>query len=98
MGRSTTGSFALSDKRKDRKFTPKQKVELVLASFRDDRSMAEICREHLREAAQAVARPDGRGRSEPFPGWTGAVGAGRAAAAEMTSQSTKSKRPEPSPR
>ena len=36
----------MSDKRKYRKFTPKQKVELVPASFRGDRSVAEICREH----------------------------------------------------
>ena len=36
----------MSDKRKYRKFTAKQKVELVLASFRGDKSVAEICREH----------------------------------------------------
>ena len=36
----------LSDKRKYRKFTVSQKAELVLASFRGDRSIAEICREH----------------------------------------------------
>jgi transposase len=36
----------LSDKRKYRKFTAKQKVELALVSFRGDRSIAEICREH----------------------------------------------------
>ena len=36
----------MSDKRKYRKFTVQQKVELVLASFRGDRSVAEICREH----------------------------------------------------
>ena len=36
----------MSDKRKYRKFTSQQKVELVLASFRGDRSVAEICREH----------------------------------------------------
>ena len=36
----------MSDKRKNRKFTDKQKRELVLASFRGDRSVAEICREH----------------------------------------------------
>jgi transposase len=36
----------LSDKRKYRKFTVQQKAELVLASFRGDRSIAEICREH----------------------------------------------------
>jgi hypothetical protein len=46
MGRSTSQETLLSDKRKCRKFTPKQKVELVLASFRGDRSVAEICREH----------------------------------------------------
>ena len=36
----------MSDKRKYRKFTVAQKAELVLASFRGDRSIAEICREH----------------------------------------------------
>jgi transposase len=36
----------LSDRRKYRKYTAEQKVELVLASFRGDRSVAEICREH----------------------------------------------------
>jgi transposase len=46
MGRSTSQETLLSDKRKYRKFTAKQKVELVLASFRGDRSVAEICREH----------------------------------------------------
>src|SRR6187455_3576752 len=46
MGRSTSQETRLSDKRKYRKFTAKQKVELVLASFRGDRSIAEICREH----------------------------------------------------
>ena len=33
-------------KRQYRKFTVQQKAELVLASFRGDRSIAEICREH----------------------------------------------------
>src|SRR5437588_6825594 len=46
MGRSTDQEVTLSDVRKYRKFTAKQKVELVLASFRGDRSIAEICREH----------------------------------------------------
>ena len=36
----------MSDRRKYRKFTVSQKAELVLASFRGDRSVAEICREH----------------------------------------------------
>src|SRR3954447_12068635 len=46
MGRSTSQETLLSDKRKYRKFTAKQRGELVLASFRGDRSIAEICREH----------------------------------------------------
>jgi transposase-like protein len=46
MGRSTSQGTLLSNKRKYRKFTVAQKAELVLASFRGDRSIAEICREH----------------------------------------------------
>ena len=46
MGRSSDQEVRLSDVRKYRKFTAKQKVELVLASFRGDRSIAESCREH----------------------------------------------------
>jgi len=46
MGRSTSQETLLSDKRKYRKFTAQQKAELVLASFRGERSVAEICREH----------------------------------------------------
>ena len=44
----------LSDNRKYRKFTAKQKVELVLASFRSDRSIAELCREH--DVAESLLR------------------------------------------
>jgi hypothetical protein len=36
---------ALSETKKYRRFTVQQKAELGLASFRDDRSIAEICRE-----------------------------------------------------
>jgi len=36
----------LSETRKYRKFTPAQKLELVLASLRGQMSVAEICREH----------------------------------------------------
>ena len=36
----------LSDNRKYRKFSSKQKLEIVLASLRGDRSVAEVCREH----------------------------------------------------
>lgn len=46
MGRSTTRSMSLSEKKQYRKFTPQQKLELVLASLRGQMSVAEICREH----------------------------------------------------
>ena len=46
MGRSTKEEIGLSEQRKYRKFTAKQKLEIVLASLRGDRSVAELCREH----------------------------------------------------
>jgi transposase len=46
MGRSTDKETRLSEQRKYRKFTAKQKLEIVLASLRGDRSVAEVCREH----------------------------------------------------
>ncbi len=46
MGRSSDQGVTLSEIRKYRKFTVEQKLELVLASFRGDRSIARICREH----------------------------------------------------
>jgi transposase len=36
----------LSEKKIYRKFTPRQKLELVMASWRGERSIAELCREH----------------------------------------------------
>ena len=36
----------MSETRKYRKFTPHQKLELVMASWRGERSIAELCREH----------------------------------------------------
>jgi transposase len=36
----------LSETRKYRRFTPQQKLELVMASWRGERSIAELCREH----------------------------------------------------
>lgn len=36
----------MSEQRKYRKFTAKQKLEIVVASLRGDRSVAELCREH----------------------------------------------------
>src|SRR4051812_44241507 len=46
MGRSTKEGIGLSEQRKYRRFTAKQKLEIVLASLRGDRSIAELCREH----------------------------------------------------
>src|SRR5947209_11659633 len=36
----------LSEQRKDRTFTAQQKIEIVLAGLRGDRSIKEVCREH----------------------------------------------------
>jgi transposase len=46
MGRSTREETRLSGHRRYREFTAKQKLEIVLAWLRGDRSVAEICREH----------------------------------------------------
>ena len=46
MGRSTKEETRLSEHRRYRKFTARQKLEIVLASLRGDRSVAELCREH----------------------------------------------------
>jgi transposase len=44
----------LSEIRKYRKFTAQQKTEIVLASLRGPKSMAELCREH--EVADSLLR------------------------------------------
>jgi transposase len=54
MGRSTKEETRLSEHRKYRKFTAKQKLEIVLASLRGDRSVAELCREH--QIAESLLR------------------------------------------
>ena len=36
----------MSESRKYRKFTAQQKIEIVLAGLRGDRSVKEVCREH----------------------------------------------------
>lgn len=36
----------MSEKRKYRQFTPEQKVEVVLAGLRGDRSVRDVCREY----------------------------------------------------
>jgi transposase-like protein len=46
MGRSTEGRTRLSERRRYRSWTAKQKVEIVLAGLRGDRSVKEVCREH----------------------------------------------------
>jgi len=46
MGRSTEGRTRLSEQRKYRSWTAKQKLEIVLAGLRGDRSVKEVCREH----------------------------------------------------
>ncbi len=47
IGRSTSLEDGLSDrKRQYRKFTPQQKLELVMASWRGEKPLAELCREH----------------------------------------------------
>jgi len=46
IGRSTHEETTLSETRRYRKFTAQQKLELVMASLRGERSMAELCREH----------------------------------------------------
>src|SRR5216110_1182596 len=46
MGRSTDKEIGLSEQRKYRSWTAKQKLEIVLAGLRGDRSVKEVCREH----------------------------------------------------
>jgi transposase len=46
MGRSTEEETGLSEQRKYRSWTAQQKLEIVLAGMRGDRSVREVCREH----------------------------------------------------
>src|SRR3954469_21295343 len=46
MGCSERSRGSMSETRKYRKFTAQQKTEIVLASLRGPKSMAELCREH----------------------------------------------------
>lgn len=46
MGRSTDKETGLSEQRKYRTWTAKQKLAIVLAGLRGDRSVKEVCREH----------------------------------------------------
>jgi transposase len=66
----------LSEKRTYRKFTPRQKLELVMASWRGERSIAELCREH--DISESLLR---RWRDQVLE-----AGAERFAAGEQRSQ------------
>ena len=46
MGRSIEGRRGLSEQKKYRSWTAEQKIEIVLAGLRSDRSVREVCREH----------------------------------------------------
>jgi len=46
MGRSTEKETRLSEQRKYRSWTAQQKIEIVLAGLRGDRSVKDVCREH----------------------------------------------------
>src|SRR4051795_10286277 len=72
----------LSETRKYRKFTPQQKLELVMASWRGERSIAEICREH--EISESLLR---RWREQVLD-----AGMERFAAGEQRSEATELRR------
>jgi transposase-like protein len=46
MGRSTDKETRLSEQRKYRSWTAQQKIEILMAGLRGDRSVKEVCREH----------------------------------------------------
>src|SRR5436189_4169147 len=46
MGRSADKETGLSEQRKYRSWTAQQKLEIVLAGLRGDRSVRDVCREH----------------------------------------------------
>jgi transposase len=46
MGRSTKEAIRLSEQGKYRCWTAQQKIEIVLAGLRGDRSVRDVCREH----------------------------------------------------
>jgi transposase len=47
MGRSTDKETRLSEQRRRRSWTAQQKLEIVLAGMRGDRSVRDVCREHV---------------------------------------------------
>lgn len=55
----------MSEQRKYRTSTAQQKIEIVLAGLRGDRSIKEICRDH--DSLSALLAGD----ISPHPGWVG---------------------------
>ena len=76
------GAETLSETRKYRKFTPRQKLELVMASWRGERSIAELCREH--DISESLLR---RWREQALE-----AGMERFAAGEQRSQGAEQRR------
>jgi transposase len=74
--------MTLSETRKYRKFTPQQKLELVMASWRGERSIAELCREH--DISESLLR---RWREQALE-----AGMERFAAGEQRSQGAEQRR------
>ena len=72
----------MSETRKYRKFTPPQKLELVMASWRGERSIAELCREH--DISESLLR---RWRDQAL-----AAGMERFAAGEQRSQGAEQRK------
>ena len=60
----------MAEQRKQRKFSAQQKLEIVLAGLRGDRSVRDVCREHddRRGPLLRLARQDPRGRQAALAG------------------------------
>ena len=83
MGRSTEGRRRLSEQRKYRSWTAKEKIEVVLVGLRGDRSVKEVCREHaiaetlydawreklLEGGREALAGKEERQGERELPSW-----------------------------
>jgi len=89
VGRSTGKEMRLSEQRKYRSWTAKQKIEIVLAGLRGDRSVKEVCREHAISGTLYYSwreklvrgRPRDAGRQGGAAGRAGAAAQGRGAGA-----------------
>ena len=86
IGRSTGGEDGLSEQRKNRSCSAQQKIEIVLAGLRGDRSARDVCREHQvsealfyswREKLLEGGRPQAAGGEAGAPGRAGVAAEGR---------------------